>query len=72
TLTGSTDLPVTPSSLAPGEIGTATATYVITQTDINTGSVTNSAIAEGEDPNGDPVVDVSDDGDETVDGPDAD
>ncbi|WP_299261849.1 hypothetical protein, partial [uncultured Aquimarina sp.] len=72
TLTGSTDLPVTPSSLAPGEIGTATATYTITQTDIDTGSVTNSAIAEGEDPNGDPVVDVSDDGDETVDGPDAD
>ncbi|WP_299316053.1 hypothetical protein, partial [uncultured Aquimarina sp.] len=72
TLTGSTDLPVTPSILLPGEIGTATATYTITQTDINTGSVTNSAIAEGEDPNGDPVVDVSDDGDETVDGPDAD
>ncbi|WP_299443437.1 PKD-like domain-containing protein [uncultured Aquimarina sp.] len=40
---------------------TFTAIYTITQDDINTGSVTNSAIGSGTDPNGNPVEDVSDD-----------
>uniref|UniRef100_UPI0026231923 DUF7507 domain-containing protein n=1 Tax=uncultured Aquimarina sp. TaxID=575652 RepID=UPI0026231923 len=66
-LTGSINLSVNPSILAPGEEGIATAEYVITQTDINNGEVINSATVMGEDPNGDGVMDVSDNGDETVD-----
>ncbi|MFD2561721.1 DUF7507 domain-containing protein, partial [Aquimarina rubra] len=66
-LTGSTNLVVNPSILAPGEQGTATATYAISQTDINNGEVINSATVMGEDPNGIGVMDVSDSGDETVD-----
>ncbi|MBC3847078.1 gliding motility-associated C-terminal domain-containing protein, partial [Winogradskyella echinorum] len=38
-----------------------TATYAITQDDINAGVVTNQATADGTDPNGDPVSDDSDD-----------
>ncbi|MEH1009584.1 hypothetical protein VDP25_17745, partial [Winogradskyella sp. ECml5-4] len=38
-----------------------TATYAITQDDIDAGVVTNQATAEGTDPNGDPVSDDSDD-----------
>ena len=38
-----------------------TATYAITQADINAGVVTNQAIADGSAPNGDPVTDDSDD-----------
>ncbi|GAA4107674.1 hypothetical protein GCM10022393_03180 [Aquimarina addita] len=77
-LTGSVDLPITPAILAPGEIGTATATYVITQANIDAGFVENSATVSGEVPGGDTgdpsddIIDISDDGDETVDGPDAD
>ena len=66
-LTGSTNLAITPSTLAPGEQGTAQATYVITQVDINNGEVINSATVIGKDPNGDDVIDVSDNGDELVD-----
>uniref|UniRef100_UPI00261EA6C0 DUF7507 domain-containing protein n=1 Tax=uncultured Aquimarina sp. TaxID=575652 RepID=UPI00261EA6C0 len=66
-LTGSMNLAITPSTLAPGEQGTAQATYVITQVDINNGEVMNSATVIGEDPNGDDVIDVSDNGDELVD-----
>ncbi|WP_378183531.1 Calx-beta domain-containing protein [Aquimarina sp. SS2-1] len=66
-LTGSTNLTVTPSTLAPGEQGTATATYAISQIDINNGEVINSATVMGEDPDGIGVMDISDSGDETVD-----
>ena len=51
------------AELAPGgsDSSTFTATYVITQTDIDAGAITNSALAEGTDPTGDPVTDTSDD-----------
>ena len=38
-----------------------TATYTITQADIDNGGVTNQATATGEDPQGNPVTDISDD-----------
>ncbi|MFN2396067.1 MAG: gliding motility-associated C-terminal domain-containing protein [Bacteroidales bacterium] len=44
-------------SLDPGVVETFTATYVITQADLDNGSVTNTVTAEGEDTNGDPVTD---------------
>ncbi|MDH7447836.1 DUF7507 domain-containing protein [Aquimarina sp. 2201CG14-23] len=52
-----------PINLSPGQNDntTYTATYILTQADINTGSVTNSAIVSGTDPNGNPIEDVSDD-----------
>ena len=58
-LLGVTDLAVTPATLAPGAIGTATATYTLTQSDINNGQITNTAIASGTSPQGNPVQDTS-------------
>ena len=65
-LTGSVNLSVVPSTLAPGESGTATATYAITQSDINAGQVLNTATVTGEDPGGNTVEDQDD---ATVEGP---
>ncbi|WP_378185283.1 gliding motility-associated C-terminal domain-containing protein [Aquimarina sp. W85] len=66
-LLGTPSIAITPSTLAPGEQGVATATYEITQEDINTGEVINSATAIGTDSLGNGVTDVSDNGDETID-----
>ncbi|MBK8492610.1 MAG: HYR domain-containing protein [Saprospirales bacterium] len=55
--------PVTPITLAIGASATCTATHTITQADIDGGAVVNTAIASGQDPNGNPVSDNSDDPD---------
>jgi uncharacterized repeat protein (TIGR01451 family) len=57
-LTGSVNVSVTPSTLAPGQSGTASATYTITLNDVNIGYVENSATATGSDPDNNPVTDV--------------
>jgi uncharacterized repeat protein (TIGR01451 family) len=45
-------------SLAVGESQTCSGSYAITQADIDTGSVPNTATATGEDPGGNPVIDT--------------
>jgi len=65
-LTGTVGLPVTPSTLAPGEIGIASATYTITQANVDNGQVENTATAYGNDPGGNPVEDQDD---EIIEGP---
>jgi len=56
------NLPVIPGSLDPGDIGFATASYTITQADINAGAVINTATATGTAPDGSTVTDDSDSG----------
>ena len=60
-----------PISLNPGEEDTTTftASYLITQADINIGSVTNTATATGLTPQGEVVSDISDDDRLTEDDP---
>ncbi len=52
--------PITVAALLPGEQTTSSATYVITQEDIDAGEVNNQAIVDSEDPFGEPVTDLSD------------
>ncbi|MFC4429112.1 DUF7507 domain-containing protein [Citricoccus alkalitolerans] len=51
----------TPGVLAPGEIVTATATYTLTQSDVDAGGVDNTATVTGTPPAGDPVTDTASD-----------
>ncbi len=50
-------------TLAPGGSAVVTATYVLDQDDINLGTVTNTAVATGQDPDGNDVTDTSDSSD---------
>jgi len=54
------DWPGEPGVLAPGESVTATATYALTQIDVDAGRVDNTATVEGTPPTGEPV-DATDD-----------
>jgi uncharacterized repeat protein (TIGR01451 family) len=47
------------ASLAPGAVAIAIATYTITQANIDTGSITNSASVIAKDPKGDDITDTS-------------
>uniref|UniRef100_UPI00398C606D DUF7507 domain-containing protein n=1 Tax=Winogradskyella sp. A2 TaxID=3366944 RepID=UPI00398C606D len=67
-LTGPTfvgaDLGSLEGTLQVGEIATYTATYVITQSEVDAGGVSNSVVADGDSPMGTNVNDTSDDGDD--------
>ncbi|KRG71971.1 DUF7507 domain-containing protein [Pseudoxanthomonas dokdonensis] len=54
------------TTLAPQASTTCTATYTVTQADIDAGSVTNSANASGQEPDGDGVTSADDDAVVTV------
>ena len=55
-ITGSNSVICPDTTLAPGGETTCTATYTITEADINEGSVTNTAMAEGKDPTDEAVT----------------
>ena len=54
-------IPANISSLLPGETATVIAAHTITQQDLDTGSVTNTATVTAEDTNGGIITDDSDD-----------
>ena len=53
------------TEIAPGEENIYRVFYTLTQADIDSGGVQNSALAEANTPSGLPISDVSDDGDDT-------
>ncbi|MFW0739491.1 PKD domain-containing protein [Flavobacterium sp. T12S277] len=65
-----TSIAVTPNVLAPGQTGIATASYTVTTTDVANGEVVNSALVIGDDPQGNPVIDISDSDDPALTGDD--
>ncbi len=56
-------------TLAPGEVGTFTASVVLTQADVDRGGVINVVTATGQTPAGATVLDISDDDGEGLDDP---
>ena len=54
---GLDNLAVTPSTLAPGESGTASATYTVLREDLRRGFILNTALVTGDPPTGPPVTD---------------
>ncbi|WP_344789462.1 DUF7507 domain-containing protein, partial [Postechiella marina] len=62
---GVTDAPIVSPLLIPGQVGVYTFEYEITEADIAAGSIENTATANGVDPSGNPVSDISDDPNDT-------
>ncbi|GGG38166.1 hypothetical protein GCM10011344_43760 [Dokdonia pacifica] len=60
TTIGVTNLSISPSTLEPGESGIAIVNYALTLDDVQAGMIVNTATANGLDPMGDIVTDVSD------------
>ncbi|WP_323788147.1 gliding motility-associated C-terminal domain-containing protein, partial [Psychroserpens sp.] len=65
TYVGPSSLGSLEGDLLVGEVATYTATYTITQDDVDSGGVSNSVEVSGESPNDTVTNDVSDDGDDT-------
>ncbi|MGL2987381.1 PKD domain-containing protein [Flavobacterium sp. RSSA_27] len=63
-------LGVTPSTLLPGQVGTLEVVYTITAKDYALGEVINTAIGQGDAPDGTLVTDISDSDNLTATGPD--
>ena len=57
---GISNLPVSPSTLTPGQSGRATATYTVTAADARRGVIRNTAIARGTPPDGSFITDDDD------------